>query len=51
MRAVVLYFALAALAALAGYIIRSNSRWISDLLFLVAIAFLVILGLSIILEA
>lgn len=50
MRAVVLYLALAVLAALAGYIIRTNSRWISDVLFIVSIAFLLILGISILME-
>jgi hypothetical protein len=50
MRAVVLYLALAVLAALAGYIIRTNSRWISDVLFIVSIAFLLILGISILIE-
>lgn len=50
MRAVVLYLALALMAALAGYILRSNSRWISDVLFIIAIAFLLILGISIIIE-
>ena len=50
MRAVVLYLAIAALAALAGYIIRGNSRLVSDILFLIAVAFVCILGISIFIE-
>ena len=50
MRAVVIYLALATLAALAAYIIRANSRWISDILLVIAIACLCILGISIFIE-
>ncbi len=50
MRAVVMYLALAALAALAAYIIRGNSRLVSDILLVLSIAFLCILGISIFIE-
>lgn len=50
MRAVAIYLALAILAALAAYIIRANSRWISDILLVIAAAALCILGISIFIE-
>lgn len=50
MRAVAIYLALAVLAALAAYIIRANSKWISDILLVIAAASLCILGLSIFIE-
>lgn len=50
MRAVVIYLALAALIGLAAYIIRSNSRLISDILLVLAVACLCILGISIFIE-
>jgi len=50
MRAIVLYLAAAALAALAAYIIRANSRAISNILLFISVACLCILGVSIIIE-
>ncbi len=50
MRAIVLYLAIAALTALAAYIIRSNSKTISNILLLLSITCLCILGISIIVE-
>ena len=48
MRAIVIYFAIAALALLAAYIIRGNSRLIS--LLVISAAFLVILGIAVIVD-
>ncbi len=50
MRAIVLYLAAAALTALAAYIIRANSRTISNMLLFVSLVCLCILGVSIIIE-
>ena len=50
MRAVVIYLVIAALSALAAYIIRANSRIISNFLLLVSVAFVLILLISIIVE-
>lgn len=50
MRAIVLYLAIAALAALAAYIIRANSKTISNILLFIALISLCILGVSIIIE-
>lgn len=47
MRAIVLYLAIAALFALAAYIIRGNSQIISNLLLLAAVASLAILGVAV----
>ena len=50
MRAIVLYLALAALTALAAYIIRANNKLISNLLLFLALVFVCILLISIIIE-
>ena len=50
MRAIVLYLAVAALAALAAYIIRANSRVISDILLFISLVCLCVLGVSIVIE-
>tara|TARA_R110002096_G_scaffold67198_5_gene163029 strand:- start:924 stop:1085 length:162 start_codon:yes stop_codon:yes gene_type:complete len=50
MRAIVLYFAVAALAALAAYIIRANSKVISNILLFVSLVCLCVLGVSIVIE-
>ncbi len=50
MRAIVMYLALAALAALAAYIIRTNSKVFSNILLFVSLVFLCILVLSILIE-
>jgi hypothetical protein len=50
MRAIVIYFAIAALALLAAYIIRANSRLISNALLILSAAFLIILGLAVVME-
>jgi hypothetical protein len=50
MRAIVLYLAAAALAALAAYIIRGNSRVISNILLFVSVACICVLGVSIVIE-
>jgi|TARA_B110000977_G_scaffold61288_2_gene83264 hypothetical protein len=50
MRAIVIYFAIAALALLAAYIIRGNSRFISNALLIISAAFLVILGIAVIID-
>lgn len=50
MRAVVLYLAIAALCALAAYIIRANSRITSNLLLFASLVCLALLGVSIVIE-
>ncbi|MEM8843753.1 MAG: hypothetical protein AAGB35_01810 [Pseudomonadota bacterium] len=50
MRAIVIYLAVAALAALAAYIIRSNNKLISNALLIVSAISLCILFISIIIE-
>lgn len=50
MRAIVLYLAVAALAALAAYIIRANSKAVSNILLFVSLACLCVLGVSIVIE-
>lgn len=50
MRVVLLYLAVAALTALAAYIIRSNSRIASNLLLIISLISLSILVLSILIE-
>ena len=50
MRAIVLYLALAALSALAAYIIRANNKLISNLLLFLSLVFMSILMISIIVE-
>lgn len=50
MRAIVLYLAAAALAALAAYIIRANSKLISNILLFVSLICLCVLGVSIMIE-
>ena len=50
MRAVILYLAVAVLSALAAYIIRTNSRVISNILLFVSLVSLAILGISIVIE-
>ena len=50
MRAIVLYVAVAALAALAAYIIRSNSKVISNLLLFLSLVCLCVLAVSIVIE-
>jgi len=50
MRAVVLYLAVAALSALAAYIIRANSRVVSNILLFISLVSLSILGISIFVE-
>ena len=50
MRAIVLYLALAALSALAAYIIRTNNKLISNLLLFLSLVFVSILAISIIVE-
>ena len=49
MRAIVIYFAIAALALLAAYIIRGNSRFVSNALLIISAAFLVILAIAVVL--
>ena len=50
MRAIVLYLAIAALAALAAYIIRANSKSVSNILLFVSLICLCVLGVSIVIE-
>jgi hypothetical protein len=50
MRAIVLYLALAALTALAAYIIRANSKTISNILLFISLVCLCVLGVSIVIE-
>lgn len=50
MRAVVLYLAVAALSALAAYIIRANSKLVSNILLFISLVSLSILGISIFVE-
>lgn len=50
MRAIVLYLAVAALAALAAYIIRANSKAVSNILLFVSLVCLCVLGVSIVIE-
>ncbi len=50
MRAVIIYLVIATLSALAAYIIRANSRIISNLLLLVSVSFILILIVSIVAE-
>ncbi len=50
MRAVVLYLAVAALSALAAYIIRGNSKIVSNILLFISLVSISILGISIFVE-
>ncbi len=50
MKAVIIYLVIATLSALAAYIIRANSRVISNLLLLISVSFILILLISIVVE-
>tara|TARA_X000000950_G_C13895722_1_gene652698 strand:+ start:115 stop:276 length:162 start_codon:yes stop_codon:yes gene_type:complete len=50
MKAVIIYLVIATLSALAAYIIRANSRVISNFLLLISVSFILILLISIVVE-